>query len=96
MNGAFGVLRKPVVGHHSEVDEEDDHRGWDMATAYDMTLETIQEEGQQNRRALAVVVGHYLSMASAEILKACHFHLLQQGEEEFPDGLSRGFLNDEG
>ncbi len=93
MNGAFGVIRKPVVGHHSEADGED-HRGWDMATAGAMTLGTLEEGDLQNKDPLAVVVGQYLNAAAAEILRAVQSHALCRADGHFPAGLSRGFLGE--
>ncbi len=93
MNGAFGVVPKPVVGHHSEVDDED-HRGWDMATAGAMTWVALEESALQNEDPLAVVVGQYLNAAAAEILRAIQSHALCRADGHFPDGLSRGFLGE--
>lgn len=93
MNGAFGMIRKPVVGDYRELKDEE-HRGWDMRTAQKMTATELEEAALQNSDALAVVVAQYQSSAAAEVLKAVLHLLLRRADGLFPEDLLRGYLGD--
>ncbi len=91
MNGAYGAIRKPIVGHHSEIEGEN-HKGWDMATAAKMHSSNLEVAALQNRDPLAVVVGYYINVAAAEVLRAVQSHVLRLADNHLPDGFSRGLL----
>lgn len=93
MNGAFGMIRKPVVGDYRELGDKK-HREWDMRTAQKMTKAELEEAALQNSNPLAVVVAQYQSAAAAEVLKAVLHLLIQRADGSLPEDLLRSYLGD--
>jgi CheY-like chemotaxis protein len=68
LNGAYAVLRKPVVDRCGETSS--DPFGFDMATASHLGVDGLEKSASNNDNMRDVLVVHYLTAAAGEVLKA--------------------------